>query len=82
MIPEILLLAPEIVLLTMACIILILDTVIVDEDKALTYWFSQATLAVVAFLVVWLSPATETIAFSGHFVTDPMSVVLKAAIAF
>jgi len=81
MIPEILLLAPEIVLLTMACIILILDTVIVDEDKALTYWFTQATLAVVAFLVVWLSPATETIAFSGHFVTDPMSVVLKAAIA-
>ncbi len=80
MISDILLLAPEIVLLTMACVILILDTVFVDADRALTYWLTQASLAVLVFLILWISPATEIYAFNGHFVTDPMSVVLKAAI--
>lgn len=80
MIAEILLLAPEIVLLTMACVILILDTVSTDPDRALTYWFTQATLAVLVLLVLWFSPATEMHAYSGHFVTDPMSVVLKVTI--
>lgn len=80
MIAEILLLAPEIVLLTMACVILILDTVSTDPDRALTYWFTQATLAVLVLLVLWFSPATEIHAYSGHFVTDPMSIVLKVTI--
>lgn len=80
MISDILLLAPEIVLLTMACIILVLDTISTDNDKALTYWFTQATLALTVFLIVWFSPAAETVAFNGHFVTDPMSVVLKITI--
>jgi NADH-quinone oxidoreductase subunit N len=80
MLSEILLLSPEIVLLTMACVILVLDTIYVDADKALTYWLTQATLVAQVFLILWFSPATEVYAFSGHFVTDPMSVVLKVAI--
>jgi len=41
---------PEIVLLTMACVIAIVDLFVTDPARRVTFWLTQATLAVVALL--------------------------------
>lgn len=80
MIENLLLLAPEITLLTLACLILILDTLEINRDSSLSYWTAQFTIAVVLFLVLYLSPDGSVRLLHGSFVSDPMSTVLKASI--
>jgi len=41
---------PEILLLAMACLITLVDLWVRDEQRRLTYWLTQLTLAVVAFM--------------------------------
>jgi len=82
MISDILLLTPELVLLTLACVILIVDTFSADPHRAVTYWLVQLSLIAVILLQFFMSPDVASYAFSGHFVSDPMSVVLKIAICF
>ncbi|NML14598.1 NADH-quinone oxidoreductase subunit NuoN [Azohydromonas caseinilytica] len=43
---------PEIVLLTMACVVALADLFVKDEQRRLTFWLAQLSLAVVAFLQV------------------------------
>jgi NADH-quinone oxidoreductase subunit N len=81
MIADIYLLVPELALLALACITLIIDTYTSTDDKRLTYWFSQFSLLTVLALVISLSPGEVSYAFNSHFISDQMSVVLKAFIA-
>ncbi|WP_455221690.1 NADH-quinone oxidoreductase subunit NuoN [Kaarinaea lacus] len=68
---------PELFVLSMACIILIADLYVSDERRVITYLLSLATLVVAAMLTINLH-STETIyTFSGTFIKDPMSDVLK-----
>ena len=72
---------PEIFLLTMACVILIADLFIRDENRGITYFLTQATLAGCA-LLTWatatqLNPGEPVHTFSGMFVGDLMADVLK-----
>ena len=46
--PNSLALAPMTVLLALACVVAIVDLFVDDPKKTVTYWLSQASLAVVA----------------------------------
>ncbi len=77
---ELIFVLPEMVLLALACLILILDTFGEDKDKFLLYCVAQSTLVIVGFLVFYYSPAQPVYAFNNHFISDPMSVLLKTSI--
>lgn len=68
---------PEIFVLSMACIILVADLFISDERRVLTYLMALATLVVAALLTINLHDTQTVYTFSGTFVKDPMSDVLK-----
>ena len=68
---------PEIFVLSMACIILIADLYISDERRVITYLLSLATLVVAAMLTINLHGTETVYSFSGTFIKDPMSDVLK-----
>ena len=68
---------PEVFLLGMACVILVADLFISDDNRIITYALTQATLAD-CFVVTWVtSTAGPAYTFSGMFVDDLMSDVLK-----
>ena len=77
---EIALLAPEFSLLALVSIILVVDTTSNDINKTLTYWLTQFSLLLVAVLVFIQTPEESTIVFSGHYISDLMSCVLKISI--
>ncbi|MGD8558524.1 MAG: NADH-quinone oxidoreductase subunit NuoN [Gammaproteobacteria bacterium] len=68
---------PEIFVLSMACIILVADLFISDERRVLTYLMALGTLVVAALLTINLHNAETVYTFSGTFVKDAMSDVLK-----
>jgi len=68
---------PEIFVLSMACVILIVDLYLEDSKRFVTYLLSLATLAIAALLTINLHDTQTTYTFSGSFVKDPMSDVLK-----
>ena len=68
---------PELFLLTMVCVILVADLFISDDNRIVTYGLTQAALAgciAITYLGSRLEPAYT---FSGMFVDDLMSDVLK-----
>jgi NADH-quinone oxidoreductase subunit N len=68
---------PELFLLTMACAILVVDLFMSDDNRVVTYALTQAALAG-AFAITLLTAVAEPVTtFSGMFVDDLMSDVLK-----
>ena len=77
---DILLVVPEILLLSMACLTLVVDAFSQDPQRKVTYILSQLTLVVLAILIVYLHTGATRYAFGSSFVSDDMSVALKAII--
>ena len=50
------------------------------RGRNLAYPLTQATLALTALLVYVCNPATATVAFSGNYIADPISALLKISI--
>ena len=68
---------PEIVLLTMACVIAIADLFVSDPARRLTFWLTQATLAVVALLHLdALNAGQSMFGMQGMVVSDPLGHLL------
>jgi NADH-quinone oxidoreductase subunit N len=68
---------PEIVLLTMACVIALADLFVEDEQRAPTFWLTQASLAAVALLhLARLGSAQSVYAMQGMIVSDPLGHLL------
>ncbi len=68
---------PEMVLLGLTCFILIADTIWSKRYKFATYYATQATLIIIAILIL-SSFTTETIiTFDGSFIRDSFADVLK-----
>jgi NADH-quinone oxidoreductase subunit N len=70
-------LTPEVILLGMTCVVLLVDLWVRDPQRRLTFWFTQATLALVAF--IHLSQASEGLTAVGAqamVVVDPMGRLL------
>jgi NADH-quinone oxidoreductase subunit N len=68
---------PEIVLLAMACLITLVDLWVQDEQRRLTFWLTQATLAAVAFMHLNDFNAGLTLyGMQAMVVADPMGHLL------
>ena len=72
--------APEIFLLTMACLALVVDALWAERYRLLTYLLAQGTLVVTVLLLMLGFPSERVVTFSGTFIGDDMSSVLKIAI--
>ena len=68
---------PEIFLLGMACIILVADLFFSDRQRVITHWLSLGTLAGTALILGAQMNDADAITFSGMYVADGMSTVLK-----
>jgi len=73
-------LLPEIFLLAMLSLILIVDTMLKDSQRVVTYVLTLATLAGCAWLTFSGHDTGPVHVFSGMFVSDTMSDVLKLAL--
>jgi NADH-quinone oxidoreductase subunit N len=70
--------SPEILLLVMACVIAMLDLGVKSRMRDVTYWFTMATLAAVAYFTAVLAVDNQTqYAFGRMVVSDPMGNWLK-----
>ena len=75
--------APEITLLGLICVVLIADLFIEDEHRIRTFWISMLALVVLLFTINWTAPEGRMVIFSGSYVSDPLSQILKfAAVLF
>ena len=73
-------LIPEITLLVMACLVLIIDAFSKDPLHKSTYYMTQLSLLLTFIAVIYYSPDYSYVAFNASFITDAMSVSLKAFI--
>ena len=69
--------APEIVLLGLICVVLVADLFVEDDKKIVTFWLSIGTLAITIWTLAATAPETRTVLFTGSYVSDPLSQVLK-----
>jgi NADH-quinone oxidoreductase subunit N len=67
----------EMVVLTMACIILMVDLVLSDRSRVVSYLLAQATLVSVTLLTLAGMSSASVSTFNGMYVQDPMGDVLK-----
>src|SRR5690242_7510581 len=75
--PDSLALAPMTALLTFACVVALVDLFVTDPKKRVTYWLTQASLAVVALLSLASFDSGFTIyAMQRMIVADPMGHLL------
>jgi NADH-quinone oxidoreductase subunit N len=68
---------PELFLLVMVCVILIADLFVSDENRIVTYALTQFALAGCFAITLLTSEVEPAYTFSGMFVDDHMSDVLK-----
>lgn len=78
--PDLISALPEIFVLGMAMFILLLDLFLKPGNRALIYVFSQLTLVGAAAITILTHTPAVSYAFTGMFVDDPMSDVLKVMI--
>ena len=71
--------APEMTLLSLLCVVLIADLFMDSEHRALTFWFSMLALAGTLAALYWTMPEARTVIFSGSYVSDSLSQILKIA---
>jgi NADH-quinone oxidoreductase subunit N len=68
---------PEIALLLLACALLVIDAFLKRRDGVLTYWLTLVTLVGCALLAVVTVRHGRVVTFSGMFVSDPLSQIVK-----
>lgn len=71
--------APEITLLGLICFVLIADLFIDDENRIRTFWISILALGTMLLVLNAIAPDARTVIFSGSYVSDPLSQILKIA---
>ena len=74
---ELTLASGEITLLALLCLVLVIDLFVSQEKRIITYWLTMATLAATTFMVAFNSPESGSLIFSGSYVSDELSVLLK-----
>lgn len=71
---------PEIFLLCALSLILIVDIVIDDEERVVTYMLTQAALLVCAVITIFTASVAGVHTFSNMYVSDMMTTVLKLGV--
>ena len=68
---------PEILLLGLLCVVLVADLFVAEDKKEITFWLSIGSLALIAWSLIATAPEARVVTFSGSYVSDPFSQVLK-----
>jgi NADH-quinone oxidoreductase subunit N len=68
---------PEIWLMSAACVILLVDLVIDDRRRWVTFLLSLVALAGTAWIAADHSVGERTVAWAGTYVADPVGTLLK-----
>lgn len=80
--PTLSVILPEIVVLGMACVILLVDVLLKERLRFVTYLLTQSTM--VAGFLISLNQyghfPTEVVTFSGHYILDKLSIITKLVI--
>ncbi len=71
--------APELAMLGLICLVLIADLFINDENRVRTFWLSILSLVAMAGILLWSAPDGREVIFSGSYVSDSFSNILKLA---
>ncbi len=74
---DILVLLPEIYLVAAICVLLLLDVFLRPDQRNLTHWLAIGITVVTMWLVIDGHPAQPVMAFSGMFVRDTASEIIK-----
>lgn len=75
--------SPELFMLFASCTVLVIDLFLSENQRRLTYWFTQASLLITLFLCFgqmgWVNELSggAITAFKGAYTVDNMSVILK-----
>ncbi len=64
-------------MLGLICVVLIADLFVDDERRIITFWLSIAALVITAASLLLTAPESRTLLFSGSYVSDQLSQVLK-----
>jgi hypothetical protein len=72
--------APEMTLLGLICIVLVADLFIEQERRIITFWMALASLGATLCILLATSPDGRTEVFSGSYVSDGLSQVLKISV--
>ncbi len=75
---DLLLAAPEIFLLTATCIVLLIDLVLDDGKRAITFVLSLVAIAGTAWVTARTGVVVRTVGWQGTYVSDPVGSLLKA----
>jgi NADH-quinone oxidoreductase subunit N len=67
-------------LLGLICAVLIADLFVDDEHRVVTFWLTMLSLLVTGAVLVATAPEARTVVFSGSYVSDPFSQILKLGI--
>lgn len=78
--PDFALAAPEIYMLIMTCVVLVADLFISDKNRIVTYALTQLTLLGAVLITIMGAPALTSFTFSGLYVSDDLSMILKTVI--
>lgn len=70
-------LAPEIFMFSMACLILLVTVYAGERHRQVSYWLTQLTLVVSAWLSIRGMDGSAVYVFNNMFVHDPMGNILK-----
>jgi NADH-quinone oxidoreductase subunit N len=76
-VPDLLPAAPEIFLAVMALVVLMVDLMVKDSRRTVTFALTQATLLACLVIQVWTGTGDVVYTFSGMFVDDMMADLLK-----
>ncbi len=71
--------APEMTVLGLICVVLVADLFVDDEHRIVTFWLSMAALGITLWSLLATAPDARIVIFSGSYVSDPLSQVLKIA---
>ncbi|MBT8066084.1 MAG: NADH-quinone oxidoreductase subunit NuoN [Gammaproteobacteria bacterium] len=69
--------APEMTLLGLICVVLIADLFIDDDNRVITFWLTMLSLFVTGVVLLATAPEARVEVFSGSYVSDPFSQILK-----
>ncbi len=70
---------PEMTILALICVVLVADLFVDDEHRVVTFWMSMVALGITLWSLLATAPDARIVIFSGSYVSDPLSQVLKIA---
>lgn len=71
---------PEMTLLGLICVVLVADLFVDNEHRVITFWLAMASLGITLWTLFATAPEYRTVIFSGSYVSDALSQVLKVGV--